>query len=537
MATVWPWKKNFNYDGQEQGDGGDSNGQQQQQRPREDHDGPSNEQQPDERTRLLQPHYLSPDDPAVSPYNLWTVRALSGLSLFFLLVTFVWWIVLLVSTFVSPPMMYTRGSGFLAFSYAALTVAYLIVVGRLFFAIPSQPLSIWGAVLAILLLVDTCILLAVPRIRVEEGWAGIATVIWATVIALYTIIQNRTVANGKREEEQRLTGREETRRSLCEWIAVLAETVIVAVMVVATVLLTATLILRARDASLSPPGRKYYVSEDKYQVHLACVGNTNKNTTTPTILLEGDHSPVEHTLQPFIDSIYRDGSINKYCYWDRPGYGWSDNAPSPFSAGMAADALSEALSQANEKGPWILVSAGTGGIYSRIFASHNLPQVHGILLIDTLHEDLLDDYIGGSGRGFFLWLRGILSPLGIDRVAGALFRGRTREDRVMGRSAYQSGKVIKAKLQENLIAESMTKREIQTSRRVGIPDTPLVVVSSGIEVRNSKKWAEKQEDLKTVTDRLVAWDVVEKAPHEVWGSVDGRRVLERRLRELLGRGE
>ena len=90
----------------------------------------SHEEEPSERTRLLQDRpppvrndgYLDPDDPAVSPscplreceeesnrcddqvspYNLWTVRFLRYLTVLFLVITFLWWVLLLVSIFVSP---------------------------------------------------------------------------------------------------------------------------------------------------------------------------------------------------------------------------------------------------------------------------------------------------------------------------------------------------------------------------------------------------------------------------------------------------
>jgi pimeloyl-ACP methyl ester carboxylesterase len=436
-----------------------------------------------------------------------------------------------VSLFVSAPALHTRGSGFFAFAYTTLTVGYLLF-GIIFFAVPSKPMTIWGVVLAIFLFIDMIITIAVPRIRVEEGWVGIATVVWATIIAIYNIVQNRYVAWGKREEEERLTGREETRRSLREWLAVFAETLFMAVIAIISILFMITLILRARDASLKAPGQKYYVSARSYQVHLNCVGNNTSNKGTPTVLLEAGDGPVEHTLQPFIDELHQKGAITRYCYWDRPGMAWSDNAPSPFSAGMASDALSEALALADEEGPWVLVSAGIGSIYNRIFASRHLLEVEGIFLIDPLHEDYLAD-IAQPGRGFALWLRGILSPLGLDRIFGAIFRGRTREDRVFGRSAYQTGKYIRAKLQENLVAGSMTRSEIEAARHVQMADTPLTVVSSGVKVDGDKKWASKQEDLTGITKNLRNWDIVKDAPHEVWRTTEGRRVLEKRLREMV----
>ena len=199
---------------------------------------------------------------------------------------------------------------------------------------------------------------------------------------------------------------------------------------------------------------------------------------------------------------------------------------------MSADVLSEALALAGESGPWVVVSAGVGSLYSRLFASRHLLEVRGIFLIDPLHEAYLAD-IGQPNRGFKLWLRGILSPLGLDRLAGALFRGRTREDRVIGRSAYQTGKFIKAKLQENLVAVTMTSAEVQSARHIQMGATPLIVVSSGRKMRADPEWAKRQEDLSHITDKLLSWDVVHDAPHEVWTDGEGRQVLERRLKDIV----
>ena len=379
------------------------------------------------------------------------------------------------------------------------------------------------------------IILAVSRIRFEEGWVGIASVIWATVIALYNVMTDRVVAWGKKEEEERLTGRQESRRTLREWCAVLTATVIMVVMTVIVILLTATLILRSRDASLEPPGKRYYVDGDKYQIHLACVGEQITNADGkkyPTVLLEGGENPVEDTMDDWVYNAYKNGTIGRYCYYDRPGLAWSDNAPSPHSAGMTSDALSEALARAGEQHPWVLVSNGVGGIYSRIFASRHVREIEGIFLIDTLHEDLLHR-IASPTRGFLLWGRGIISPLGWERLPAAIFKGRTREDRVYGKSAYQGGKFIKAKLQENLVAGSLTKNEVVQARNIQSRKTPLVVVSSAIECKRDNEWERKQEDLTKLTDNLIAWDVVNGAPHEVWKTHEGRTLLEKRLGQLV----
>lgn len=132
-----------------------------------------------------------------------------------------------------------------------------------------------------------------------------------------------------------------------------------------------------------------------------------------------------------------------------------------------------------------------------------------------------------------LWLRGIISPLGLDRVPGAVFKGRTKEDRVWGWSAYQTGKYIFAKLQENLVADTLSKRDVASSRAIQSKDVPLTVISSGDKIRESKKWEEKQRDLSGLTHELRHWDIVNHAPHRVWDTLEGRDLIEKRLRQLV----
>jgi hypothetical protein len=83
---------------------------------------------------------------------------------------------------VSPPGIHSHGSGFFDFSYTTLTLGLLLIV-LLFFSTPSKAAQVTCLVLAVILLTDMIIIVAVPRLRVEEGWVGIA--IWATLIAFW----------------------------------------------------------------------------------------------------------------------------------------------------------------------------------------------------------------------------------------------------------------------------------------------------------------------------------------------------------------
>lgn len=292
---------------------------------------------PNEHTRLLPNRldsdvaYLSPNDPAVTPYNLYTVRFARYLTVFFAFTTLLWWTLLLISLFITPPGLSTRGSGFYAFSYATVALTTLIVL-LLFFSAPSKAARTLALVMAVLLLIDMIVIVAVPKIRHEEVWTGVASVVWTLLMAVWTLVADRTVQWGKAEEEQRLTGREESRRSLVEWAEVLLSTVFLSLLVAVAFLLTCTLIQRAVDAQVTPPGVLYWVDGDKYQIHLHCHGNTTDTSgqKLPTVLFEGGEDAVEYGLWQFADNAVTNGSFSRYCFADRPGMAWvSPTRPEP----------------------------------------------------------------------------------------------------------------------------------------------------------------------------------------------------------------
>ncbi|KAK4192702.1 hypothetical protein QBC35DRAFT_199937 [Podospora australis] len=493
---------------------------------------------PSEHTRLLpnrvdSVQYLSPDDPAVSPYNLWTVRVVRWITVALAMLTFVWWVLMIVSVFVTPPGLHVRGSPFFAFSYASVALLMLVTT-LIFFAVPSKSQRILSIVVAGVLLLDSIIIVAVQRTRHEEVWVGIVSVVWASLMAIWSLAADRTVQWGKAEEEERLTGRPESRRTLLEWIEVMLSSIALTIVAVIVILMTLTLTLRALDAGLKPPGERYWVDENQYQIHVYCSGDrvNAAGERVTTVLFEGGEDAVEHGLWQLAENAVRNGSIHRFCFADRPGMAWSDTAPSPLSASIASDVLSEALTRAGEEGPWVLASAGVGSLYSRVFSSRHDKAVRGILMIDPLHEDFLGR-IGTAGRGFVLWMRGVISPCGIDRILGAILRGRGSADRVWGRASYQSGQTIFAKLQESMVATSLTKRDVAASRAIQNRDTPLVIISSGVQIRKDREWESKQRDLSHLTKQLRSWDIVDQAPHRVWDTLEGRQLIEEKLARLV----
>lgn len=374
-------------------------------------------------------------------------------------------------------------------------------------------------------------------VRYQEGWVGTVSILWALLMSLWVLLADRTVEWGKAEEEERLTGRAETRRTLAEWGRILVESVGLFALCLAIVLMTLTLVLRSIDAGVGPPGKLYWVDGDKYRMHVFCEGKEEVDRpgeTVPTVLLESGKLPLEDGLWQLARGALGNGSFHRYCFVDRPGFAWSDTAPSPLSASMEAVAASEALAKAGERGPWVIASAGVGGFYSRVFASQHGQDVRGLVLIDALHDDDLEK-LGSPRRGFLLWLWGVISPLGLDTLPAALFRGRRSEDRIWGVSARHNPKHIFARLQESLVADSFTRRDVEGSRAIMRASTPLTVITSGDHVERDGRWRAKQRDLTKLTANLQSWDIVENAPDEVWKTDGGRQMIEQRLREMVHR--
>lgn len=137
-------------------------------------------------------------------------------------------------------------------------------------------------------------------------------------------IVDSVVKKGKAGEEERLTGRPETRRTLWEWTQTMFANIMMVALNLVVVMMTATLILRALDAGLAAPGTRYWVDGDKYQLHLYCRGTgvDGNGTKVPTVLFEAGEETFESTLWSLADAAIANGSIGRYCFSDRPGYAW-----------------------------------------------------------------------------------------------------------------------------------------------------------------------------------------------------------------------
>jgi pimeloyl-ACP methyl ester carboxylesterase len=141
-----------------------------------------------------------------------------------------------------------------------------------------------------------------------------------------------------------------------------------------------TALAQATDAyPFPPPGVRIDIGG--WSLHLNCSGPFGSG---PTVVLEagsGDFSPTWTFVQPRVESFAR------VCSYDRAGSGWSDLGPSPRTIRQVAYELHTLLRAAGERPPFVVVGQSYGGLYVRAFASAYPDEVHGMVLIDSAHED------------------------------------------------------------------------------------------------------------------------------------------------------
>ncbi|KAK9383065.1 uncharacterized protein V2V93DRAFT_364168 [Kockiozyma suomiensis] len=482
------------------------------------------------------PLLISAEDPAVNPFKYFKIRTMRRISLLFLVFSSIMYFLFIISTFFTIPKLNTYGGNFYVMMNMLIAIGNLAISLQVF-AIPSKSGRVINFIMIGFLFLSFIFTVSVNKLRHYEGTVlGILVNLWVILTAAWVLACNYAVERSRISLEEIISGRRNgtgsrAQRSCRMWISVLWGFVVLSLILAVVILVTLSLAVDSYDSRISPPGEYVEVEDNLYRIHIYCnrpQQNVNDTIPEPTILLEPGSTSAEIFAREWAErEVNDDGSTisgMRYCYWDRPGIAFSDNAPSPMSAGMAIDALSDGLNKLGENGPWILVSHGVGGIYSRIFASRHAGDVYGLVLVDTYNTEYFTDNVGSSGRGFGYWLHGLIAPLGIDKQIGWIFGGRTSEDRIFGRSQSTSGKYDLAKFQEQVAARTFTKNEILAASEILPRDTPIAIISSQRMIESEPGWADYQRELSLLSDRLVTWDIIE-AFHDVWKADEGRRAI------------
>lgn len=491
-----------------------------------------------------------PDDPIVSPLNLYRVHVLRWVLVGVLFVNAVLFIGFFLSIFVNVPGLSTRGQSFLELDLVIVNVLTDLLTLWVF-AVAAYYERLLGYVTLAVVIVDFVVVFTVPPLRDSAGLLGLFLWIWTILNVGLNCFADYWVDTARQQQELKYIGRVEKRRSLFELLVIFVKIAVKLVLLVLVWNISLAIWLSGFDTHEKPWGTLVPVNEDSFSVHVACFGDVHNSSGQPIVLVEGGQRTSSEEFSEWIEELYHLNEVDRYCVWDRPGYAFSDSAPSPVSVGIISEYLIEALRKQNIEGPFSVVGFDLGGLYARMFASRNPSAVESLVLVDSWHEDLLKHNpfsnkknedrrtfrnffdLEDSRTGAKLFFKGLASPLGLVTNLHWFLHPRkySSNARIFGSDMVHSSKYLRARLQEQITASILSYSEIVGA---DVHSIPVAVISSDLMIKKSLNWGKWQRQLTKLSDNPIEWVVAEKAPHKIWATASGRKQLQDLLIRVLG---
>lgn len=531
----------------------------------------NNDNFPDENTvDESTPLILSPDDPRVSPMNDSKVRLLRTTLHILVIVNLVWLVMSLISYFVSIPLFDSHGKSFFEFNFIFLAL-FVNFMSYAFYLVPNDlQINDYIDISCLLLVLFDFLIIAIFH-RTLIGVLEYLSMVFCLLSISINLVSNRFVSFMKAEEETRLTGRVEDRKTFMEYMKISTEVAMKMLLLFYVIFCSMNILLKSIDYAFVKPWGKIInvdiIDNNVFGVHLYCQGvnqydqstvnNENEVSKQPILLLEASHGSSEDFVK-WVEELHFLNKVDRFCIYDRPGYGFSDSAPSPYSLAINAEILefvlnSENLTDGNQK--FMLVSHGIGGLYSRVFASRNPDMIDSMILVDCYSEEMLlnnpfknskntdvklpsDIDVLNRRFGFRVWLDGVFSMVNLRFFYDILFHGSWRSiNRVYGYDMKYQGKYLRARLQEQVVAQSLSYNDVLLSNNIiKNSDISISVISSKYSIKESLNWGNWQRTLTKLTSSSDSRDewIISEAGHYIWKTPQGKKDLQNLVLRVLG---
>jgi pimeloyl-ACP methyl ester carboxylesterase len=140
-----------------------------------------------------------------------------------------------------------------------------------------------------------------------------------------------------------------------------------------------SLIYGASATDPQPTGQLISIGNRKLHIH--CTG-----TGSPTVVVENGGAAFSFDWALVQSEVAR---FTRICTYDRAGYAWSDPGPEFDTFDQATHDLHLLLTNADVRGPYVLVGHSLGGMLIRFYQAKYPNDVVGMVLVDSSHEDCL----------------------------------------------------------------------------------------------------------------------------------------------------
>lgn len=249
----------------------------------------------------------------------------------------------------------------------------------------------------------------------------------------------------------------------------------------------------------------------------------------PTVILESGMGCTAFDWLLVYSEIAKFARVISY---DRAGYGWSDASPLSRTSANIVKELHMMLDKAGISSPYILVGHSFGGMNVELFAATYPQEVAGIILVDSVHEDVMNR-IPQIFIHFKNWVyhRLCAAYLGIPLIflhCKSYFYSNLDSNKIVDRFHKTTIKYYYALF--NQLNFIITSCEQVKAVHGSLSDIPLVVITAGQQVipaqgpcgsytqdeveKINKSWFELQADLvaKSSQSKQI---IAEKSGHNI----------------------
>lgn len=475
-------------------------------------------------------------------------------------------------------------------SFSDITLIFISIIANSFnlwfnkLGLYSSLDYILNIILCLLTLFNLELLYIISYSRHRIGFIGTFTYLWAAtsffigvVLDWYLQFYNKEVyvpfndstdgeagESGDNRNRDRISNGTSNsgKHTLKEWVYIGLRNTVKALLLIFYILFTMNNILSAWDihrvtggiVDLKTETASYdafhWVDDShSYKLHIKCYGDVFNSEDSydggkkqqAILLYEHGGFDTGYLSATWIQELFHLNRVQRYCTYERPGYGLSDSAPAPISIAMVADSLKHALlNEAKIKGPFVTVGYDVGGLFTQVFTAKNVDIVEGMMLVESWHEDLLlKKYLqrilppdhGGDGDGdnqpdrdpddigwlppeirryneFRIWWDGIWSTLGIKLQTSWLLAHHGSNERIYGRDMQYQGRFLRAKFLESVTSSLLSYNDV-LNYKDKLKNVKVSVVSAKEMIRKSPQWGNWQRELSKISGKVQEWKIVD----------------------------
>lgn len=269
------------------------------------------------------------------------------------------------------------------------------------------------------------------------------------------------------------------------------------------------------DLRYPPPGQ--LIDIGGYRLHLYCSGEGG-----PSVVFDAGLSGTSLGWSLVQNEVSK---FTRVCSFDRAGYSWSDESPLRRTSINMARELRALLKQADIDSPYLLVGHSFGGCNALMFAQLYPEETFGVVLVDSVHEDMLNVFPKESqsllkrifNHPYYQWLQ---TALGYKRLKGpseeitSMFSPLpevVRQSYIaqMNKTKY----AITVSREMAALSESLSQLD---NSKIHLQDKPLAVISAGKHLCNKegKVWNGLQKRLLLKSNRSKQI-IAEKSDHMI----------------------